>query len=202
MGGILPFGCIFIQLFFILNSIWSVLMWSSWCTLESEYINGYSVLLFYLALWITDHETNRFRFTNQCKSLMLQVSSDVLYVWISLPGLHHPGHHLLWGHHPPVLLPPVCWGDSTYTWPYACFGELWIFFIHLFCVSSRRTITGSGVPSWPADSQLFIFWSMPSITSSLSYRSVDSPALFFTLATPWSWHSSSSSLQVCVCVEQ
>jgi len=24
MGGILPFGCIFIQLFFILNSIWSV----------------------------------------------------------------------------------------------------------------------------------------------------------------------------------
>ena len=23
MGGILPFGCIFIQLFFILNSIWS-----------------------------------------------------------------------------------------------------------------------------------------------------------------------------------
>ncbi|XP_057183133.1 transmembrane 9 superfamily member 2-like [Triplophysa rosa] len=26
MGGILPFGCIFIQLFFILNSIWSVLM--------------------------------------------------------------------------------------------------------------------------------------------------------------------------------
>lgn len=26
MGGILPFGCIFIQLFFILNSIWLVLM--------------------------------------------------------------------------------------------------------------------------------------------------------------------------------
>ena len=25
MGGVLPFGCIFIQLFFILNSIWSVL---------------------------------------------------------------------------------------------------------------------------------------------------------------------------------
>ena len=25
MGGVLPFGCIFIQLFFILNSIWYVL---------------------------------------------------------------------------------------------------------------------------------------------------------------------------------
>jgi transmembrane 9 superfamily protein 2/4 len=23
MGGVLPFGCIFIQLFFVLNSIWS-----------------------------------------------------------------------------------------------------------------------------------------------------------------------------------
>ena len=29
MGGVLPFGCIFIQLFFILNSIWSVLLQGS-----------------------------------------------------------------------------------------------------------------------------------------------------------------------------
>ena len=33
MGGVLPFGCIFIQLFFILNSIWYVieLSWKQSC---------------------------------------------------------------------------------------------------------------------------------------------------------------------------
>ncbi len=185
MGGILPFGCIFIQLFFILNSIWLVLM-----------INGSYEFQ-------TSWKTLRF-----CKPLILQVPSDVLYVWLPLPGLHHPGHHLLWGHHPPLLLPPVRWGKSTHSkihitytpvWQYAYFGEsFFICFVYMPCL---RTITGSGAPSSPADSQLFISWSMPSITSSLSCRLVDSLAPFFTSATPWSCHSSSSSSQVSMCVE-
>ena len=49
--------------------------------------------------------------------VFLQVPSDVLYVWLSVPGLHHPGHHLLWGHHPALLLPSVRWGED---WQQCC----------------------------------------------------------------------------------
>lgn len=41
MGGILPFGCIFIQLYFILNSLWYV-----WCRIKQfnyEEEKGYSL---------------------------------------------------------------------------------------------------------------------------------------------------------------
>jgi len=47
MGGVLPFGCIFIQLFFILNSIWSSQMY---------YMFGFLFLVF-LILIITCSET-------------------------------------------------------------------------------------------------------------------------------------------------
>lgn len=47
MGGVLPFGCIFIQLFFILNSIWSNQMY---------YMFGFLFLVF-LILVITCSET-------------------------------------------------------------------------------------------------------------------------------------------------
>lgn len=47
MGGVLPFGCIFIQLFFILNSIWSSQMY---------YMFGFLFLVF-LILVITCSET-------------------------------------------------------------------------------------------------------------------------------------------------
>lgn len=47
MGGVLPFGCIFIQLFFILNSIWSNQMY---------YMFGFLFLVF-LILIITCSET-------------------------------------------------------------------------------------------------------------------------------------------------
>lgn len=47
MGGILPFGCIFIQLFFILNSIWSSQMY---------YMFGFLFLVF-IILIITCSET-------------------------------------------------------------------------------------------------------------------------------------------------
>uniref|UniRef100_A0A8C1HND3 Transmembrane 9 superfamily member n=1 Tax=Cyprinus carpio carpio TaxID=630221 RepID=A0A8C1HND3_CYPCA len=53
-------------------------------------------------------------------------------------------------------------------------------FIQLFFILNSIC----GAPSSPADSQLFISWSTPSITSSLSCRLVDSPAPFFTSATP------------------
>jgi hypothetical protein len=47
MGGILPFGCIFIQLFFILNSIWSH---------QFYYMFGF-LMLVYIILIITCSET-------------------------------------------------------------------------------------------------------------------------------------------------
>jgi transmembrane 9 superfamily member 2/4 len=47
MGGVLPFGCIFIQLFFILNSIWSSQMY---------YMFGFLFLVFVI-LVITCSET-------------------------------------------------------------------------------------------------------------------------------------------------
>lgn len=47
MGGILPFGCIFIQLFFILNSLWSSQMY---------YMFGFLFLVFWI-LVITCSET-------------------------------------------------------------------------------------------------------------------------------------------------
>lgn len=47
MGGILPFGCIFIQLFFLLNSIWSS---------QTYYMFGFLFLVF-LILIITCSET-------------------------------------------------------------------------------------------------------------------------------------------------
>lgn len=47
MGGVLPFGCIFIQLFFILNSIWSSQMY---------YMFGFLFLVFWI-LVITCSET-------------------------------------------------------------------------------------------------------------------------------------------------
>lgn len=47
MGGVLPFGCIFIQLFFILNSIWSS---------QTYYMFGFLFLVF-LILVVTCSET-------------------------------------------------------------------------------------------------------------------------------------------------
>lgn len=51
----------------------------------------------------------------------------------------------------------------------------------------HRTTTGSGAPSWPAASLLSTSWSMPFIISSPSCKSLDWPAPFCTLDTPWSW---------------
>merc|ERR1712200_184532 len=47
MGGVLPFGCIFIQLFFVLNSIWSS---------QIYYMNGFLFLVFVILI-ITCSET-------------------------------------------------------------------------------------------------------------------------------------------------
>ena len=47
MGGVLPFGCIFIQLFFVLNSIWSS---------QIYYMYGFLFLVFVILI-ITCSET-------------------------------------------------------------------------------------------------------------------------------------------------
>jgi hypothetical protein len=43
----------------------------------------------------------------------LQVKSDVLHVWISVPCVHHTCHHLLGNNDLAVLLPFVCRGKIT-----------------------------------------------------------------------------------------
>ena len=43
----------------------------------------------------------------------LQVKSDVLHVRISVPCVHHTGHHLLGNNGLALLLPFVCRGNIT-----------------------------------------------------------------------------------------
>ena len=50
-----------------------------------------------------------------------QVSSDVLHVWISVSGLHHPDCDLLWDDHSPQLFPPVCRGELTVNTSSVCY---------------------------------------------------------------------------------
>lgn len=45
--------------------------------------------------------------------LYLQVSSDVLYVWLPVLGVYYPPHHMLGSHHSALLLSFVCWGEDV-----------------------------------------------------------------------------------------
>ena len=51
MGGILPFGCVFIQLFFILNSIWCVCAGLGCTASRSSFLSGATSSTTSLALW-------------------------------------------------------------------------------------------------------------------------------------------------------
>lgn len=44
-------------------------------------------------------------------NVSLQVSSDVLHVWLPFPGLHHPAYYLLRGNCSALLLPFMCRGE-------------------------------------------------------------------------------------------
>lgn len=63
-----------------------------------------------------------------CCPSVLQVSPDVLHVWIPLFGFHYFGHHLLRGNNSALLLPPVCRGISLF-FPYIFPKEV----VHLDC---------------------------------------------------------------------
>lgn len=84
MGGVLPFGCIFIQLYFILNSIW-------WVDKSSSFL--------YLS-------------TRLIRILVMQVESNVLYVRILIPGVFNSNHHLLGDDHFALLFPSVRRGKT------------------------------------------------------------------------------------------
>lgn len=180
MGGILPFGCIFIQLFFILNSIW--------------YKNKNSLSGFCFCATIFHIFINML--------CLFQVSSDVLHVWIPVPGFHHSAHHLLWGNNSALLLPPLCWGTWILCVPQvltlvdvSLLHYYWILTSHSLSYVLRTT-TGGGDPSWPAALQQSICLSMLYTTSSQSCKSLEWPVLYSTLDTRWLWSWSSSSSQV------
>lgn len=44
--------------------------------------------------------------------LNFQVKSDVLHVWVPVPGVHHTCYHLLGNNNPTVLLPSMCRGND------------------------------------------------------------------------------------------
>lgn len=91
MGGALPFGCIFIQLFFILNSIW----WISHIESVSTCVSTYMYICGMCKYWL---------------DISFQVRSDVLHVWFHIPRLPNPCCHLLWDGHIALLLPSLQWG--------------------------------------------------------------------------------------------
>lgn len=68
MGGILPFGCIFIQLFFILNSIWSG--------------EGDAMVRITFAAFVTD-----------VHFFLLQGPKVVLRLWLPIRCFHHPHYY-------------------------------------------------------------------------------------------------------------
>ena len=47
-------------------------------------------------------------FFSVCVCGCVQVSLHVLHVWLHVPRLRYTDDHLFGGHHPTVLLPPVC----------------------------------------------------------------------------------------------
>jgi len=126
MGGILPFGCIFIQLFFILNSIWYAgvrggrwgggWVWLVGCEGVRDCSNYFQWLECPAA--VTRRVFNGAMFVCLC-ACGFQVTPDVLHVWLLVPGLHYSADHLLGGDGPALLLPPVCRGERLMFSPQA-----------------------------------------------------------------------------------
>lgn len=72
MGGVLPFGCIFIQLFFILNSLWSSQMY---------YMFGFLFLVFWILVITCSETTILLCYFHLCVSILSihQCSKLVLF---------------------------------------------------------------------------------------------------------------------------
>jgi len=65
MGGVLPFGCIFIQLFFILNSLWSNQMY---------YMFGFLFLVFIILVITCSETTVLLCYFHLCAEVCLNIS--------------------------------------------------------------------------------------------------------------------------------
>uniref|UniRef100_A0A673GWP3 Transmembrane 9 superfamily member n=1 Tax=Sinocyclocheilus rhinocerous TaxID=307959 RepID=A0A673GWP3_9TELE len=71
MGGILPFGCIFIQLFFILNSIWSHQMY---------YMFGFLFLVFIILLITCSEATILLCYFHLCAEVRVHTAKSILHM--------------------------------------------------------------------------------------------------------------------------
>ena len=88
MGGILPFGCIFIQLFFIMNSIWSHQV-----RIYRELHPVFTLVLPHL---------------NPVFHPVFTPVLDLLHVWIYFPGVFDFDRYMFGNHNSTLLFPFGC----------------------------------------------------------------------------------------------
>ena len=69
MGGVLPFGCIFIQLFFVLNSIWSSHVY---------YMYGFLFLVFVILIITCSETTILLCYFHLCAEVGIIYANDLL----------------------------------------------------------------------------------------------------------------------------
>ena len=98
MGGILPFGCIFIQLFFIMNSIWShqVRIYR----VSSQFHPRFT------PIWTPFSPS--FYFHPVFHPVFISVL-DLLYVWIYFPGLLDFDRYMFGNNNSTLLFSFGCW---------------------------------------------------------------------------------------------
>ena len=119
IGGILPFGSVFIELFFILTSMWlqQVLRMHS-CSIIAKFDGCLcDRLLVRECLPCLDNIVARgclpslgASTNSTAKSMLCFVSAVLLPVRIPIPGVHHPHHHLRGDHDRALLFPALLRG--------------------------------------------------------------------------------------------
>lgn len=79
MGGVLPFGCIFIQLFFILNSLWSNQMY---------YMFGFLFLVFIILVITCSETTVLLCYFHLCAEVGINIDFKFGVFEISIPFMY------------------------------------------------------------------------------------------------------------------
>lgn len=80
MGGVLPFGCIFIQLFFVLNSIWSS---------QIYYMYGFLFLVFVILIITCSETTILLCYFHLCAEVSTIFVSEIWWSWSSRSDHDH-----------------------------------------------------------------------------------------------------------------
>lgn len=75
MGGVLPFGCVFIQLFFILNSLWSSQMY---------YMFGFLFLVFLILVLTCSETTILLCYFHLCAEVIILNQFISIFLWWNL----------------------------------------------------------------------------------------------------------------------